>query len=99
MYIVTLSHALFQGCTTSFAESEVASLTLAQQSSLVNKRLRELLRCHFAELELDVLVDAASKLNAHLHERLTLGSINWACDHHDDPHCMHANVERENYKQ
>jgi hypothetical protein len=87
MYIVTLSHALFQGCTITIAESEVANLTLTQQSSVVNKRLKELLRTHFMALELDVLVDAATKLNAHLHETLAPGSVNWACDHHDDPHC------------
>jgi hypothetical protein len=72
MYIIKISHALFQGFTL-YTESDDIEEGLA----MIKKTLLDSLTM----LHLDVLADKAKYLHLHMNT-MEKGIINWACDHH-----------------
>lgn len=80
MYVVQLSHKLFQGFTFKIPY-ETEHLDLQSQNNLINETCKMLLLDYFNSKNLVVLMDEVKNLKVHLHQRLKRNEDNWACDH------------------
>jgi hypothetical protein len=80
MITVVLSAKLFWGFSVEF-EDGLESVSIEEQTLIVNARVKQELRDFFGQKNLQILIEEVQKLHLHLHDPLKANTLMYACDH------------------
>ena len=78
---IFLSAELFWGFTIHVDMNEIELYDLNQQSECIQNKFKNELKIFFLKENLQILAEKVDVLQIHLHERLKVNEINYACDH------------------